>query len=256
MAPTPLKCSVDQCPFATPNNCPDWEKMLKILELHTAAAHGVVTNAAPANNPSTPRLEKLPRPTFTLDMSQSEWSFTEAQWTAYISQQAGLREEVKVQQLQAACDQPLLRRVYDDGGLAALDTEVKLLAKIKKLAVRVVHKTLHMQNLWNMIQQADEPIRAFASRLTGTAELCDFTMTCSSETCTHKNSYKDQMIMQALLKGMSDTEIRTRVLSRTQNNELVSLLAIVDYIAAEEASSASFASNLIESTVEVFIFVD
>ena len=172
MAPTPLKCSVDQCPFATPNNCPDWEKMLKILELHTAAAHGVATNAAPANNPSTPRLEKLPRPTFTLDMSQSEWSFTEAQWTAYISQQAGLREEVKVQQLQAACDQALLRRVYDDGGLAALDTEVKLLAKVKKLAVRVVHKTLHMQNLWNMIQQAEEPIRAYGQFHLATAKIC------------------------------------------------------------------------------------
>ena len=175
-------------------------------------------------------------------MSQAEWSFTEAQWTAYISQQAGLREEVKVQQLQAACDQALLRRVYDDGGLAALDTEAKLLAKVKKLAVRVVHKTLHMQNLWNMIQQTEEPIRAFASRLTGTAELCDFTMTCSSDTCNHKNSYKDQMIMQALLKGMSDTDIRTRVLSRTQNNELLTLHAIIDYIAAEEASYFSFAS--------------
>ena len=52
----------------------------------------------------------------------------------------------------------------------------------------MVHKTLHMQNLWNMIQQAEEPIRAYASRLTGTAELCDFTMTCSSDTCTPKNS--------------------------------------------------------------------
>ena len=138
MAPAPIKCSVDGCQFVTPNNCPDWDKMLKTLELHTAAAHGVVTNAAPANNPSTPRLEKLPRPTFTLDMSQSEWSFTEAQWTAYISQQAGLREEVKVQQLQAACDQALLRRVYDDGGLAALDTEVKLLAKIHSYPYQLV----------------------------------------------------------------------------------------------------------------------
>ena len=239
MAPPPQqKCSQTDCQFETPAGCPTWELLSTFLVQHTQAVHA----ATPANNPSAPRLEKLPRPTFTLDMSQAEWSFTEAQWTAYISQQAGLREEVKVQQLQAACDQALLRRVYDDGGLAALDTEAKLLAKVKKLAVRVVHKTLHMQNLWNMIQQAEEPIRAFASRLTGTAELCDFTMTCSSDTCTHKNSYKDQMIMQALLKGMSDTDIRTRVLSRTQNNELLTLHAIIDYIAAEEASSASFAS--------------
>ena len=49
MAPTPLRCSVDECPFATPNNCPDWEKMLKILEFHTAAAHGVVANKQSLN---------------------------------------------------------------------------------------------------------------------------------------------------------------------------------------------------------------
>ena len=48
--------------------------------------------------------------------------------------------------------------------------------------------------------------------------------------------------MQALLKDMSDTDIRTRVLSRTQNNELLTLHAIIDYIAAEEASYFFFAS--------------
>ena len=58
----------------------------------------------------------------------------------------------------------------------------------------------------------------------------------------YQNSYKDQMIMQALLKDMSDTDIRTRVLSRTQNNELLTLHAIIDYIAAEEASYFFFAS--------------
>ena len=188
MAPPPQqKCSHADCDFETPVGCPTWDLVSTFLIQHTQAVHASPTTVA---TQSTPRLEKLPRPTFTLDMSQSEWSFTEAQWAAYISQQPGLKEEVKVQQLQAACDQALLRRVYDDGGLAALDTEAKLLAKVRKLAVRVVHKTLHMQNLWNMIQQAEEPIRAFASRLTGTAELCDFTMTCSSETCTHKNPTK------------------------------------------------------------------
>ena len=191
-APTPIKCTAVGCVYTTPTNCPDWEKMLKMLELHTAAAHGATVNNSQPASTSGPRLEKLPRPSFTLEMTQSEWSFTKAQWSAYISQSV-VAEEVKVQQLQAACDKDLLRRVYDAGGLDSLNTEVKLMAQIQKLAVRVVHKTLHMQNLWSMTQQPEEPIRAFSSRLIGTAELCDFTLTCSRDTCDQKNSYKDQM---------------------------------------------------------------
>ena len=80
----------------------------------------------------------------------------------------------------------------------------------------------------------------------GTAELCDLTVICSLATCTQKTSYRDQVVMQALLKGMHDKDIRTRVLSRTQNSELKELSEVVDYIAAEEASSASF-STLNES---------
>ena len=171
MPPTPLKCSMEECEYTTPTNCPDWDKMLKLLELHTSAVHGVAPAPGVGARSSAPRLEKLPRPSFSLEMTQSEWSFKESQWSAYISQSV-VPEAVKVQQLQAACDQDLLRRVYDAGGMDTLITEQMLLAQVKKLAVRVVHKTLHMQNMWSMTQSPEEPVRAFCSRLAGTAELC------------------------------------------------------------------------------------
>ena len=57
-----------------------------------------------------------------------------------------------------------------------------------------------------------------------------------------QTSYKDEVVLQALLKGMHDVDIRTRVLSRTQNNVLRRLDDLVDYIAAEEACSASFSN--------------
>ena len=212
--------------------------MLKLLELHTVAEHGATAGGRP---PSAPKLETLPRPTFNLDMTQAEWSFKESQWTVYISQ-TNVSEQVKVQQLKAACDEALLRRVHDAGGLTSLDTEQALLAEIKKLAVRVVHKTLHLQNMWSMTQGPEEPIRAFTSRLIGTADLCDLNVSCSKSGCNQKTSYRDEVVLQALLKGMHDVDIRTRVLSRTQNNELKKLASVVDYIAAEEASSASFST--------------
>ena len=55
-------------------------------------------------------------------------------------------------------------------------------------------------------------------------------------------------MIQALLRSMHDIDICTRVLSYTQNEELQDLSAIVGYIAAEEASSASF-SNMVSLTL-------
>ena len=54
-----------------------------------------------------------------------------------------------------------------------------------------------------------------------------------------KTSCRDEVVIQAILRGMHNVDIRTRVLSE-QNEELQGLSAIVDYIAAEEASSISF----------------
>ena len=69
------------------------------------------------------------RPTFTLDMTQAEWAFKESQWVAYIGLSA-VSDQVKVQQLKAACEESLLCRVYDAGGLDSLN----LLSQSKKLA--------------------------------------------------------------------------------------------------------------------------
>ena len=67
-----------------------------------AAALGVAPGTGQATTHSTPCLEKLSRPSFTLEMNQAEWSFKQAQWTNYISQTL-VKEELKVQQLQQCC---------------------------------------------------------------------------------------------------------------------------------------------------------
>ena len=115
-----------------------------------------------------------------------------------------------------------------------MNTETLLLTQVKKIAVRVVHKTLHLQKLWKMSQSPEEKVRVYVSRLVATAELCDLYVTCSKQGCDQKTSFRVQVLLQSLLRGMNVTDIRTRVLSRTQNDELQGLAAIVDYIAAEE----------------------
>ena len=247
VAPTPISCSVPGCTFTTPAGAPNWEVMSALLNTHAQSVHAAGGGHS-SEGSSAPRLEKLPRPSFQLDMSQAEWAFKHSQWRAYISQ-TQVSEEIKVQQLRAACEDDLLRRVYDAGDLATLDTEAKLVEQIKKISVRVVHKTRHLQNMWAMTQSPEESIRAFVSRLVGTAELCDMFVTCSKSGCTQRTSYRDEVVKQALLRGMHNGDIRTRVLSRTQNEELKTLVEIVDYIAAEEASTASFSNMSDDHTI-------
>ena len=65
--PEPVDCLKMGCAWKTPAHCPDWDKMMQMLAIHTAAEHGVntATPAVPANT----KLERLPRPSFGLDMS-------------------------------------------------------------------------------------------------------------------------------------------------------------------------------------------
>ena len=115
--PTPLTCSVPGCGYVTQEGTPTWESMLAQMFVHTQALH---TAAAPAAAQPAPaaapvsKLEKLPRPTFTLNMSESKWKFTEMQWNNYISQ-SPVTDETKLMQLQAACNEELRQRVFDSG---------------------------------------------------------------------------------------------------------------------------------------------
>ena len=219
--------------------------MANILATHTQAVHGggggQVQPAAVSS-----KLEKLPRPVFTLNMSESQWSFTKLQWDNYISQ-TQVSPSVQLMQLQAACDDQLRQRVFDTGQYSALTDTASFLMKMKELAVIVVHKSIHLRNLWQMQQQSDEPIRAFAARLTATADMCGMVVECTNETCKKKICYREQVVHQLIIHGMRDNAIRIRVLSRNTAGELTNLDKLIDYIAAEEAGTAE-ASDFVSDT--------
>ena len=150
-------------------------------------------------------------------------------------------------QLQAACDDDLRQRVYDTGNFASLNTTVLFLAKMKELAVITVHKSVHLMNLWRMLQEPDESIRAFVARVTATADMCGMSVTCVE--CNKNLSYRDQVVQQIVIHGMRDNEVRIRVLSRNTAGELDTLEKLVDYIAAEEAGITE--SHNINTTVQI-----
>ena len=109
--PAPLLCSVPGCDYETPQGAPTWEACITLLTTYAQSDHG---GAAQPVTTTGSKLEKLPRPTFTLNMTESQWSFTKIQWDNYINQST-VSESVKLMQLQAACDNALRQRVFDTG---------------------------------------------------------------------------------------------------------------------------------------------
>ena len=153
--------------------------MFNLLNIHSQAFHGFAGHQATASVTATSRLEKLPRPIFSLNSSEAAWNFTKTIWYAYISQTAATYS-VK---LQAACDKALLQRVFDTGMYATLNTVELFLEKMK------------------FTKESDETIRAYLARVTATADMCGMNMKC---TCGLDNSYRDLVVHQLVIHGMRD----------------------------------------------------
>ena len=230
--PPPMHCSAPECHFQTPDTIPTYELVIQSLSIHTQAAHPTPAAVQAAAAPKS-RLEKLPRPTFTLNMSESKWNFTVIQWNNYIGQSAATTEEIKLMQLQAACDDDLRQRVFDTGNYQGLNTTKLFLDKMKDLAVITVHKSVHLRNLWTLSQESDKQICAFAAKVTSTADMCGITIHC--DMCNTDISYWNNVVQQIIIHGMWDTDIKVWVLSRNTSGELINLDKLIDYIAVEEA---------------------
>ena len=167
----------------TPLGVPTWGLVTTHLTNHTNSCH--TPTAPPTPSQPSSKYEKLPRPTFTLGMSEAAWEFKTVQWKGY-KEQVEASDSQKLQQLKAACEPDLLRRIYDAGSYAALTSTTLFMNEMEKIAVVKVNKAVHTMNMWKMTQQSDETIRAFAARITGTADLCGMTLECTS--CKVKNS--------------------------------------------------------------------
>ena len=81
--PTPLQCQSPGCEWQTPTNTPSWEMMIQLLQLHDKNVHPAATSNV---NPATAKLERLPRPVFTLSMTEASWQFKVIEWKSYIGQ--------------------------------------------------------------------------------------------------------------------------------------------------------------------------
>ena len=99
----PAACSVPGCDYVTPEGLTR-ELVFSHLQLHTQAVHPIDQPANPAV--PTSKLERLPRPVFSLDMTESDWQFKEIDWNSYI-EQTSCSDNTKLLQLHHSRQSPL-----------------------------------------------------------------------------------------------------------------------------------------------------
>ena len=251
MAPaTRRKCQVAGCnfgennePYITLDGLSTQDFVLKDLELHIQMAHPDSIARKGTNRPESTdsRPDRFPRPEISELASDTDWNYFIASWEAY-------KRATKIAD-QSACDQlwhcpsESLKKKIFDLGIRPTDDEATILAGIKRLSVRAHNNMVNIMSFQEMYQEKSESITQFAARLNGSANICDFTVTCS---CKQAVSFSDKIQAFQLIRGISDTEIQERILSETASKSLTlsDIIKIGEAIETGKRSSGALARSV------------
>ena len=108
--------------------------------------------------------------------------------------------------------------------------------EIEQLCVIPQNNLVNVVKLLALNQDRDKQIRSFLERLKGCASTSKLTVKCTSVGCDEDVSYSENVILHALVKGLSDSEIQQEVLA---DGEDKSLDETVKYVEAKEAVKRS-----------------
>ena len=159
-----------------------------------------------------PKPTPVRRPEISAGGTTEGWQYFLTRWRAYSTAVRLVDKDVSIQLLE--CLDPNLRRdvTWNAVGPTPIEefTEVNLLAAIRALAVREENPKVARVALSRMVQDRGEPVRSFAARLRGQAEVCMFTLQCPG--CDRINNQGEQRVADQLCIGLSDPEIQQDLL--------------------------------------------
>ena len=211
---------------------PDYPTMLQLMTLHTSQAHPAPTQA-PAR--PTTKVDKRPRPEARQDMSEHDWRFYLSEWEDY-KRAVGVTGQDLLDELWSCMAQDLKRLAFDQGGKESLTSEALMLARIRQLAVSVLHGAVHTVNLHDARQAPEESTKSFAARVRGIAANCALAKDCA---CGQKISFLEETVYHVVLAGLRDTEMQERCLSAAIMKTITNISSLVEFCSAEESGRMS-----------------
>ena len=249
--PAQRNCYIPECDYLTAVGLPNHDLLIKDLELHVRCAHPQLLPVTQNQNPRQghehgPKPDRLPRPNVGEGITESDWRHFSDKWSRYKrSTLTGASAEHVSDQLWACCDEGLEKAV-NNTGLNSSSTEEQLLGAMKSLAVRAQNNLVNVVKFFDMDQEQEEPVGAFSARLKGQAAICNFTIQCSSPTCSNICNFSDLMVTHQLVCGLADSSIQEQVLGHGAGKKDLDFAETLQLIESKEAGKRS--SHLLTST--------
>ena len=233
-----LPCTVTDCTYKTPALPPQFA--FQQMGTHRGDAHPTINApAAPVVTATTPKPEKVARPTFDLNQSVEKWKYYQTRWNTYKTATGLTGNNIQIQLLET-CSDNLRFALYQSDASINTKSEVQILAAMKKLAVKEENQLVSRMKLGIFNQEPGEAVNKFASRLQGQAELCTFTEKCTA--CNIDIRFTHQMVRDNLVRGLYDQDIQREVLGmEDQTMNLDNLLKLLE---AKEAGRRTQATIL------------
>ena len=227
-APMPLPCTAPRCHYSTPLGLPDFATITQHLQVPTQAAHTAAVAAAQA---PCAKVDKRPRPEATLDMTEHEFKFYQSEWSLY-TRATKISGQNLVDELWTTMSPDLKKLAFDQGDVETLITEELMMARIKSLAVSVLHAAIHTVSLHEAQQLPEESTKSFAARVRGIASNCELQKKCN---CGETVSYTEETVYHVVLAGLRDRDLQERCTAQALLKNITNIFSLVAYCSAEES---------------------
>ena len=189
------------------------------LTLHMPHAH-----MPDVRNVSKP--DKHPRPTAKLDMNEHEFRFFQGEWEDY-KNSTGIRGTDLLSELWIMLTPDLKKLAFDQGSKALLDTKAKMMARIKSLAVSVVHAAIHTVRLHEAKQLPEKSAKAFAARDRGIAANCELQELCHQ--CFVPVCYTEATLYHIVMAGLNDRDLQQHCTAQALLGNVTNINQLVEF---------------------------
>ena len=85
----------------------------------------------------------------------------------------------------------------------------------------------------------DQPIQSFLASLKPITRNCKFQVTCTAVNCEQSVDFTDRMVLQQMIRGLADDEIKRKILGKTE----MTLEEAEKFVIAEESGKWSQLEN-------------
>ena len=110
-----------------------------------------------------------------------------------------------------------------------------MLAQLKQIAVSKHNVTVNRVKLGTLKQDRGETVRKFAGRVKSLASVSGYTIKCSKVGCNTDVTYQEPVVIDQVIRGLSDSEIQKDVLARDRTD----LETLLKYVEGKESALTS-----------------